>query len=80
MEIYKVESTRWYFSAVVYEVAADSESDAIQRVHNEDESAIEIYASSPQWNGKEEYLSASVVRSVNENNYVQLPLWKEGTA
>ena len=76
MEIYEVESTRWYFSAVFYRVTADSESDALQRVHNGDESAIEIFASTPQWNGEEEYLSASVP-NVNKNDYIQLPLWKE---
>ena len=52
MPDYRVIATRWYNSAVTYEVTAENEDEA---VNNYDTQGIEVSVSSPEWNGEEEY-------------------------
>ena len=70
MELYEVESTRWYFSVIKYRIIADSENDAIQRASDGElrDGVLEISASSPTWNGEEEYLNATMVETAHDMN------------
>ena len=70
MELYEVETTRWYFSVVTYRVIADSENDAIQRASDNElrDDVVETSASDPAWNGEEEYLEAELVETAHDMN------------
>ena len=70
MELYEVESTRWYFSVIKYRIIADSENDAIQRASDGElrDGVLEISASSPTWNGEEEYLESEMVKTAHDMN------------
>jgi hypothetical protein len=68
MELYEVESIRWYYSAVFYRVIADSKDNAIQHASDGElrDNVLETSISGPTWNGKEEYLEATIIETVHE--------------
>jgi len=68
MNLYEIEATRWYYSAVHYRVIADSYNDAYERVSNGNTSVIEMSVSSPNWNGDEEYLNAEMLETTHDMN------------
>ena len=68
MELYEVESTRWYYSTVVYKVIAEDEDDAWERCERDAIGVLEISASSPTWNGEEECFNVEVLKTVHDMN------------
>ena len=66
MELYEVESTRWYYSSVFYRVVANSHNDAWQRAERMDKGVVEVSATDPEWNGEEEYLHAEILETVHD--------------
>jgi len=67
MELYEVQATRWYFSAVLYRVVANDQQDAMQRASDGElrDGVIEHLVTSPTWNGEEEYLEATMVKTAH---------------
>ena len=53
MPDYRVKTTRWYYSTVIYEVTAENENEAID---NYDLQGIQVSLSSPDWDGEETLL------------------------
>ena len=70
MELYEVQATRWYFSAVVYRVIASSQHDAMQRASDGElrDGVIEHIVTDPTWNGEEEYLESTMVETAHDMN------------
>jgi hypothetical protein len=70
MELYEVETTRWYYSAILYRVVANDQQDAMQRASAGKlrDGVLEISASDPAWNGEEEYLKATRVETAHDMN------------
>ena len=66
MELYEVESTRWYYSSVFYKVLADSHQDAWQRADKMENGVVETSATTPEWNGEEEYLKAEIIETAHD--------------
>ena len=55
MPNYRVKTTRWYYSTVIYEVTAETEEEAFDTYDDYDKSK-QVSLSSPDWNGEEEFL------------------------
>jgi hypothetical protein len=68
MNLYEIEATRWYYSAVHYRVIADSYDDAYDRAGRNAVGVIEMKVSSPNWNGDEEYLDVEMLKTAHDMN------------
>ena len=66
MELYEVESTRWYYSSVFYRVIADSHQEAWERADRMERGVVETSSTDPEWNGEEEFLNSEIIETVHD--------------
>jgi hypothetical protein len=66
MNLYEVDATRWYYSTIVYRTIAENEDDAWEKCERDAIGVLELSASSPDWNGEEEYHDVQMLETIHD--------------